>query len=255
MMSTWLSTHGVGAIRAQDTTAFVLYTNERGSILKPTNANELKATVYFTLPSPPSRTTEMTSVAIDFSSQTARVDALRILSGIEELWEKKLLGKTDEFRLPIPNKDRANISSTVAEGKGLALAVTVDFESVHGEIEFRSVGLQVSVPSPAVQAPPPPPPTQTIKLDCGVWNTTDVRRWDEPTKQTETRIAFNTVFSAPPMVSVSLNSADVGTGEEGVFRAKVYATKVDVKGFTVHADTWSSTAMYSAGVSWVAIGF
>jgi len=78
-----------------------------------------------------------------------------------------------------------------------------------------------------------------------------VRPWDEPTQTTQGRVNFSFEFESVPTVTVSLSSADVATGTN--FRVKVYATDVDKKGFTVHADSWYDTTLYSAGVTWLAV--
>ncbi len=70
----------------------------------------------------------------------------------------------------------------------------------------------------------------------------------------ETRgiISFLKEFKSVPTVVVSLCSADVSCYTN--FRVSVYATDINLKGFVVHADTWWDTALYSCGVSWIAIG-
>ncbi|KAI0185112.1 hypothetical protein EV127DRAFT_442468 [Xylaria flabelliformis] len=89
-------------------------------------------------------------------------------------------------------------------------------------------------------------------VESGAWNTTDVRPWDKPQQSTTERINFLNQFKSVPTVTVSINSADVSNA--GNFRVKVYATAVDVKGFTIHAESWWDTTLYSCGVSWIAIG-
>ncbi|TRX91968.1 hypothetical protein FHL15_007065 [Xylaria flabelliformis] len=89
-------------------------------------------------------------------------------------------------------------------------------------------------------------------VESGAWNTADVRPWDKPMESTTGRVNFLNQFKSVPTVMVSLNSADVSKAAN--FRVRVYATTIDVKGFTIHADSWWDTTLYSCGVSWIAIG-
>ncbi|KAI0544601.1 hypothetical protein F4679DRAFT_600448 [Xylaria curta] len=89
-------------------------------------------------------------------------------------------------------------------------------------------------------------------VESGEWNTTDVRPRDKPYEHTTGRVSFSNQFKSIPTVTMSINSADVSNG--GNFRVKIYATAVDAKGFTIHADSWCDTKLYSCGVSWIAIG-
>ncbi|KAI0910582.1 hypothetical protein F4823DRAFT_637661 [Ustulina deusta] len=75
-------------------------------------------------------------------------------------------------------------------------------------------------------------------VQSGTWNTSDARSWREPQEATEGRVNFLRQFK-----SKTRN-----------FRVRAYATDIDVMGFTIHADSWSDTQIYSCGVSWIAIG-
>ncbi|KAI0885878.1 uncharacterized protein GGS22DRAFT_162192 [Annulohypoxylon maeteangense] len=89
-------------------------------------------------------------------------------------------------------------------------------------------------------------------IDSGAWNTMEVRPWNRPESSTQARINFIEKFASVPMVAVSLNMADVQHSSN--FRVKVYATAVDVNGFTIKAESWSDTTLYCCGVTWIAIG-
>ncbi|RYP40661.1 hypothetical protein DL767_001519 [Monosporascus sp. MG133] len=237
-MSAWLSCHGAGAIKASDN-SFVITANSAGALIRPTNANELKGTILFPLPSLPQNVSHLVKVAIDFSSQTAEVDAVTIMSGGDQVFQKNNLEKTQEFTV--------NCGTSVAadqRGKGLVLAVALEFETISGRLKFRSVELEVAGASPS--------PVESIKFDTGYWNITDIRRWDQPREKNEGPIVFSKVFSSPPTVVVSMAGASVDKNNN--FRVKVYATNVNSKGFVVHADAWGGTTLYSCGVSWIAIG-
>lgn len=90
------------------------------------------------------------------------------------------------------------------------------------------------------------------EVDSGSWNTNDVRSWKAPRAQTSGRVDFSKPFRGIPKVMVSMNCADVDNAAN--FRVRVYATDIDLDGFTIHADSWADTRIYSCGVSWTAIG-
>lgn len=89
-------------------------------------------------------------------------------------------------------------------------------------------------------------------VDSGVWDTREVRAWFNLQTQTHARINFSKTFETTPTVTVSICSLD--TSNLGNSRVKVFATNVDAKGFTVHADTWQDSKLFSCGVSWLAVG-
>ncbi|GAB1318331.1 H-type lectin domain-containing protein [Madurella fahalii] len=93
---------------------------------------------------------------------------------------------------------------------------------------------------------------QRTVIESGRWNTMEVRPWQKPRHMTEGRISFGKRFNSIPTVMVSMDSADVSHNTN--FRVKVYATDIDLTGFTVHADSWGNTRLYSCGVSWMAVG-
>ncbi|OTB02147.1 hypothetical protein M426DRAFT_206521 [Hypoxylon sp. CI-4A] len=110
--------------------------------------------------------------------------------------------------------------------------------------------------APAAPEPEPAPapvvPVDRVVIDSGTWNTAEIRSHTESRESTEGRINFSKKFKTPPRVMVSMCSADVGKYHH--FRVKVYANNIDPKGFTVHADSWGMTQLYSCGVSWMAMG-
>ncbi|KAK3984671.1 hypothetical protein QBC44DRAFT_9858 [Cladorrhinum sp. PSN332] len=242
MSPTWLTTHGAAAIKCRETT-FVITADDEGSFVRPTSTNsgDLKGPILFPLPSFPPNAAYLTNVAIDFSSTAASVEELTVLYGGDELYKKKRMGRTSDFSISIPASDDVKIQSDDTM-RSLAMSVVVKFESIHSSLLFRCVGVGVSA------APPP----SGVKLDSGIWNVTDVRDWQDATSRTQERVDFKTEFAAVPTVTASMTGADVSNEEN--FRVKVYVTGVDTRGFTVHADTWAGTQLYSCGVSWIAMG-
>ncbi|KAH7074342.1 hypothetical protein BKA63DRAFT_415298 [Paraphoma chrysanthemicola] len=87
-------------------------------------------------------------------------------------------------------------------------------------------------------------------VQTGIYNTTETRPWNQPTPTVSKRINFATPFNAPPQVITWLQALDLDKGHG--WRIRVYATDIDKTGFTIHADTWADTILYSAGVTWLA---
>ncbi|KAI1465549.1 uncharacterized protein F4812DRAFT_439279 [Daldinia caldariorum] len=240
-MMQWVCSHGAGAINTLDN-SFSITANEGGSIIRPTKAGELYGTVLFPLHGMPNNVSYYNKVAVDFSSQTALVDEIVIMSGSDEVFQKKRLRKTGDFTIPLENHH----VKAEEDGKGLALWIKVEFDTVTAELEFRSVGIEV------VLAAPTSSPAEKIKLDSGTWNTGSVRPWDQPRERTEALVRFTRDFSSAPTVLVSMNTASVKKTSN--FRVKVYATDITSQGFIIHADSWADTILYSCGATWLAIG-
>ncbi|KAI0095416.1 hypothetical protein F4814DRAFT_436558 [Daldinia grandis] len=90
------------------------------------------------------------------------------------------------------------------------------------------------------------------RVECGLWNTGEVRSWENPSNETKGRIWFEKEFKSAPKVTTGMSSADVS--RDANFRVSVYPTDIDSKGFKVNVHGWGDTVIYSCGVSWVAIG-
>ena len=84
-------------------------------------------------------------------------------------------------------------------------------------------------------------------FQIGVFDTQDVRSWDEPGNVVQ-RVNFPRTFESPPKVVVGISEFDIGDN----WRLRVYATDIDAKGFTIHAITWGSSDLYSVRASWIA---
>jgi hypothetical protein len=65
-------------------------------------------------------------------------------------------------------------------------------------------------------------------------------------------ISFNQPFSAPPVVQVGIVGLDVSNHDN--LRVRVRATDITSDGFTLEAETWWNTKIWSVDVSWLAIG-
>lgn len=87
-------------------------------------------------------------------------------------------------------------------------------------------------------------------IQTGVYNTQETRPWNDPQLTQSKRINFAKPFSAPPKVVTWLQALNMNKDKH--WRIRVYATDIDSNGFTVHADTWGDSILYSAGVTWLA---
>lgn len=71
-----------------------------------------------------------------------------------------------------------------------------------------------------------------------------------PQQKYSKRIKFERPFDSPPKVVTWLQSLHMDKNRH--WRVRVYATNIDATGFTIHADTWEDSILYSAGVTWLA---
>jgi hypothetical protein len=65
-------------------------------------------------------------------------------------------------------------------------------------------------------------------------------------------VSFSRVFSAPPVVHVGIVGLDVS--KEDNVRVRVRAVDITETGFTLRAETWLNTRIWSVEVSWLAVG-
>ncbi|KAK2594350.1 hypothetical protein QQS21_007951 [Conoideocrella luteorostrata] len=237
-METWVSSHGSAGTVLGQQSYFIHTLNETGSTIRPTQQAQLKCSVIFPLPTPPPHASHFTVIAVDFTAHDTLIDGVKLMSGNEVVYSKIWLQKNQSFRLKLPDGLRPS-----PDPMGLGLVVDILFDTVNSKLDIQSAGLKIAVIAPEQ--------VKTLGFDSGTWSTEQVRLWTAPQAHTNGQIKFNTKFSTAPVVSVSAMAVDLsGSG----LRFKVYATNVDNVGFTVHADTWGDTSLYSCVVSWVAIG-
>lgn len=65
-------------------------------------------------------------------------------------------------------------------------------------------------------------------------------------------VVFGRPFSTVPVVQVGIVGLDVS--KEDNVRVRVRAVDITDRGFTLQADTWLNTKIWSVDVSWLAIG-
>ncbi|KAG8959775.1 hypothetical protein FRC05_007324, partial [Tulasnella sp. 425] len=88
-----------------------------------------------------------------------------------------------------------------------------------------------------------------LDMQIGEFNTEEDHPLGQPKPLTSRRINFEHPYVTPPKVVVFLNMNDaVGSS----VRIKTYASNIDVKGFTIHIDTWADTTIWRAKAAWVA---
>lgn len=91
-------------------------------------------------------------------------------------------------------------------------------------------------------------------VQSGSFGTGDVRSWSNPKPKNSARVGFEDgVFKKAPTVLVALNALDMAGNSD--LRISVDADDVTEEGFRWHLDTWDDSTLYSAGASWIALGF
>jgi H-type lectin domain-containing protein len=73
-----------------------------------------------------------------------------------------------------------------------------------------------------------------------------------PDRTFRSPVSFSRSFSAPPIVQVAIVGLDVSN--EDNLRVRVRALDITETGFTLLAETWLSTKIWSVDISWLAIG-
>jgi H-type lectin domain len=66
------------------------------------------------------------------------------------------------------------------------------------------------------------------------------------------RVAFTRSFQTPPVVQVGIVGLDASKDDN--LRVRLRATDINETGFTLQAETWLNTKLWSVEASWLAIG-
>jgi hypothetical protein len=74
----------------------------------------------------------------------------------------------------------------------------------------------------------------------------------DPVRTFRYPVSFSRSFSAPPVVQVGIVGLDVSKDDN--VRLRVRAIDITDSGFTLEAETWLNTKIWSVDVSWLAIG-
>jgi hypothetical protein len=75
---------------------------------------------------------------------------------------------------------------------------------------------------------------------------------DGGTRDFRYEVVFSRAFSGPPVLQVGIVGLDVSKDDN--LRVRVRALDISPRGFTLLAETWLSTKIWSVEVSWLAIG-
>ncbi|CAH0027205.1 unnamed protein product [Clonostachys rhizophaga] len=135
MSPTWFTTHGIGAIK--DTNNSFSITSDGGSAkISPTSASELKGWVHYTIPNPDPDNSSLKAIQVDFSSQSASVDGVKLHFANSLKFSVSDLQETSSFELDIAS------SSAVYSDKGIAVSLYLSFDSINGWVKLQSVGVQ-----------------------------------------------------------------------------------------------------------------
>lgn len=217
---------------------FKIVNGPTGSVIRPDNANHLIGSLLFPFSSCPLNASHFTSAAVDFNSSSAKIRKITILSGKDTVFQMGSMVEDHKFS-KIIDGHQAKIHDSL---NGLALCITAEFEHFSGQLEIFSVGAGIALK---------PEKDMSLKFDNGTW-TTEVRGQNDSNSSAQSSISFTTKFHSTPRITVGVSKADVD--QNYGFRVKVYATDVTKSGFTIHADSWGDTKLYSCGVSWTAMG-
>jgi hypothetical protein len=82
------------------------------------------------------------------------------------------------------------------------------------------------------------------------WTLLDVPA--EETRAFQYDVTFEQPFAAAPLVNVAISGLDVGNQDAA--RLRLRAVDIHPGGFSIRAETWLNTRVWSVDVSWLAIG-
>ncbi|KAI1465548.1 uncharacterized protein F4812DRAFT_128337 [Daldinia caldariorum] len=136
-MATWLSTHGIGAIKDSNS-SFAIVADKGSALVKPTDPNALSGWIHFTIPSPPVNNPNLKVVAIDFSSQSANVEAVAVYLANIQKYKEEGLQRGQSFTLSLPSNPQV-----LYQGKGISVSILVQFDNISSNLRLQSVGIQV----------------------------------------------------------------------------------------------------------------
>ncbi|KEY64395.1 hypothetical protein S7711_08456 [Stachybotrys chartarum IBT 7711] len=135
-------------------------------------------------------------------------------------------------------------SGSAAGGLGAGGAATVnDGYDESAQDAIHALASQLAAVSEKVEQLSLLATTRGATIKSGTWSTNDVRPWSQPRHQTEGRITFAEEFKSIPRVTTGITKLDISNQANS--RVQVSVTDIDEKGFTIHADSWADTELYS----------
>jgi len=94
-------------------------------------------------------------------------------------------------------------------------------------------------------------PANNMEIYTGVFNTMEIREWNQPQLEHSKAITFPKPFSRPPKIFAGLNMIDMDCTRN--MRLKTYATDIRPEGMTLHIDAWHDTRLYTAETQYIAM--
>lgn len=85
--------------------------------------------------------------------------------------------------------------------------------------------------------------------DTGTYSTTEQRPWYPPVATNVKQVNFWPRYDAPPNVAVGLTELDISQAAN--IRVRAYVDRITTANMSVHLDSWSNTALYAAGCTWL----
>ncbi|KAK2594351.1 hypothetical protein QQS21_007952 [Conoideocrella luteorostrata] len=129
----WYTTHGLGAIKDTES-GFVIAADSSSAKIRPSNLKELAGWIHYCIPNPGPNRPTLSKLRVDFSSQSATVDKVKLSFANEEKFKADDLQMTSSFQ-----KD---IRETPAyTNKGIEISVYIAFDNLNSWIKFQSVGV------------------------------------------------------------------------------------------------------------------
>ncbi|MGA7124370.1 MAG: H-type lectin domain-containing protein [Polyangiaceae bacterium] len=92
----------------------------------------------------------------------------------------------------------------------------------------------------------------TVLMDASLEGWSLLEPWNDGTRVFRYHVSFSRTFSTPPVVQVGIVGLDVS--KEDNLRIRVRPIDITSAGFTLEAETWLYTKIWSVDVSWLAIG-
>ncbi|PYH69448.1 uncharacterized protein BO88DRAFT_487600 [Aspergillus vadensis CBS 113365] len=134
-MAIWLQGPGSGAIADP---ALKIRPDRGGAIVQPSRFDAKQGAVHFILPAPPRENPNITSVAVDFETDNAYVDAVAIRFANMEAFRERFPGpKTSSFAVKVPPGEAEY------NGRGVVVTVYVKFREFRAVVDFDRVRIAV----------------------------------------------------------------------------------------------------------------
>ncbi len=92
---------------------------------------------------------------------------------------------------------------------------------------------------------------RALPIQSGIFNTTDVRPWDQPQLVTSKAMTFLPPFAVAPTIALGLSQLDISNAAN--LRISADAANLSATGFTASLTAWADTVLYDAACAWLAV--